>query len=114
MTCPWACSGLMYSGVPIVKPGWVRCGATAFLVAAEPEVRDLHPSLLGHQDVLGLDIAVDQPDLPGRTDGLAVCLMIENASGRSSAPFFTMYSLRFVPWTYSIAMKWISSTQPNV
>ena len=42
----------------------------ALLVAAQAEIGDLHPSFLGHQDVLGLDVAVDQPDLAGRADRL--------------------------------------------
>ena len=62
--------GLMYSGVPIVTPDCVRWTPARFLIAAQPEIGDLHPSFLGHQDVLGLDVAVDQPDLAGRADRL--------------------------------------------
>ncbi len=40
-------------------------------VAAEPEVGHLHPPFARQQDVLGLDVAVDKPDLAGRADGLA-------------------------------------------
>ncbi len=44
--------------------------ALAVLVAAEPEIGHFHPPLLGEQDVLGLDVAVDQTDLAGHPDGL--------------------------------------------
>ncbi len=45
-------------------------GVPAFLVAAEAKVGDFHLPLACHQDVLGLDVAVDQPNLAGRPDRL--------------------------------------------
>src|SRR6478735_1295473 len=55
---PRACSGLMYDGVPssVAGPG-------------DPEVGELHEAVLAHQDVGGLDVAMDDLGLVGDTQG---------------------------------------------
>jgi hypothetical protein len=35
----------------------------------DPEVRDLHPAVAGHEDVAGLDVAMDDTALMGHLDG---------------------------------------------
>src|SRR5208337_1134748 len=79
-------------------------------VAAEPEVRNLRPPLARQEQVLGLDVRWTSPTSPAAPIAWPAWRMIDSASGSSSAPFLLMYSRRFVPSTYSIAMKRTPST----
>ena len=72
-----ACSGLMYSSVPTTWPKLVNMRPLGQLLAdglGHAEVDDLGDRaivVVGHQDVGGLQVAVDDPLLMGVLDGLA-------------------------------------------
>ncbi len=80
---PRACSGAMYAAVPRITPAAVaravsvgECeisGDDPFLVLErlrEAEVEELDPSLVGDDDVRGLEVAVDDPPLVRRLERL--------------------------------------------
>ena len=72
-----ACSGLMYSSVPIIWPNSVnivRSVSFCAVALATPKSITLGTGsavVLGHQDVRRLEVAVDDALLMGMLDGLA-------------------------------------------
>ena len=55
-------------------------------VAAEPEVRDLRPPLARQEQVLGLDVPMDQPDLASGTDRLTGLAHDRQRQGKIERP----------------------------
>src|SRR5262249_19911909 len=66
--------GLFWAHVERRSHGHARLSqvhALAVQIATEPEIRYFYPALLGEQNVFGLDVPVNQPDLSGGGDRLA-------------------------------------------
>src|SRR5262249_43288752 len=80
--CPWACSGLMYWGVPIVTPGCVRWIPSASWSRQRPKSATLTCPLRVSSRFSGLMSRWMRPSSPAAPMATPVCLRIESARGR--------------------------------
>ena len=102
-----ACSGLMYSGVPISCPSSVnsvRSVSGCAVALATPKSMTLGTDMIvvhGDQHVRGLEVAVDDPFLVGVLDASHTWMNSASRS-RTLRRWRSQYVVIGSPWTYSM------------